>query len=295
MNIRKLTDTVTYFGGAIFSFYVVGGRQAALIELGISQTAPVVARVLREELLVEPAWLVAPHSHFDHAGGAVRLMQEFPGAALAGGEETARALADPDNVETYRGAMELVNGNPLFRKAFPHADGVVDWRPVRVGRVLRNGDSIDTGGGALEVMSAPGHSPCGICLFHRETGALFVSDACGMPLPSGRIWPTAFDNLGLYLDSMRSMLALEPEFVCPGHFVFFRGARARRYLEKAIAATENFFERLEKMIGRFGPDEQLLLSELKKDYDEDVVFIQDNILRHGNRAMVRQALEKHRE
>lgn len=293
MAIREIHDKVVFFGGAFFSFYVVGRERAALIELGISQTAPVVARVLREELGITPAWLVAPHSHYDHSGGATRLLRAFPGAALAAGQATADILADSANCLIHAAAMEKVNGNPLFERAFPDADTVVECGAVETARVLGGGDAINTDAGALEIMETPGHSPCSLSLFQRETGTLFVSDACGMPLPSGRIWPTAFDDVKQYIASLHAMLQLQPEAVCPGHFPFFNNNRARRFIEKTLAATENFFERTHRLVEQFGPDEAQILEQLRKEYDEDVTFIQENILRYGNRAMARQVIEQY--
>lgn len=295
MAIREIQDNVVFFGGAFFSFYVVGRERAALIELGISQTAPVVARVLRDELGITPAWLVAPHSHYDHSGGATRLMRAFPDAGLVAGQAAADILADGANRLIHAAAMEKVNGNPLFERAFPDADTVVECGAVETTRVLRGGDTIETDAGALEIIETPGHSPCSLSLFHRESGALFVSDACGMPLPSGRIWPTAFDDVKQYIASLHAMLRLEPEAVCPGHFPFFSNGRASRFIEKTLAATENFFERVHRLVEQFGPDEPKVLEQLRNEYDEDVTFIQDNILRYGNRAMARQVIEQYDE
>jgi glyoxylase-like metal-dependent hydrolase (beta-lactamase superfamily II) len=290
MTIREITDDIVYFGGAVFSFYVVRGERPALIELGISQTAPMVARSLRRDLCVDPAWLVAMHAHYDHAGGAVRLMREFPQAQLACSAEAARVLTLGEPAPGFVRAMQKVNENPMFRNVYPNADDVVEWGGVRAGRVLRHADVLDTGGCALEVIAAPGHSPCSLCLFHRDTGVLFVSDACGMPLPSGRIWPTAFDDMAQYLETMRRLVDLAPEIVCPGHFVFFRGDRARRFLDRSLRATEQFFERIHKLADQFGPDEPAINQALQRDYNEDIVFIQDNVLRFGNRCMVRQVV-----
>ena len=291
MDILSVSDHVTYFGGAFFSFYVVGSERAALLELGISQTAPVVERVLKRDIKVSPTLLVAMHSHYDHVGGALRLKSAFPDAALAAGVETAKALADPDHLPIYRRAMQKVSGNPLFEAAFPGADDMVEWDCITVDRLLPDGDTIQTGAGDIEVLAAPGHSPCSLALFHRNSGALFVSDTCGMPLPSGRIWPTAFDDVEQYIASMKRMIALAPQVVCPGHFRFFGNGRAVRFLERSLRATEHFFERIHKLVDHFGDEEDLIMKQLRKDYDEDVTFIQDNILRHGNRTMVRQVLE----
>ncbi len=293
MNIRKISDNVTYIGGAFFSFYAVGGARPALIELGISQLAQCVADAFKEHIGKPPATLVALHSHYDHAGGAARLMDIFPNAELAASTPAAEKISGEEYAGSCANAMQAVNENPLFHEAYSDADRIVVCRPIYASYMLDHGSILGTGGdGPLQVIATPGHSKCSISLYHLRSGAMFVSDTCGVPLPSGRIWPTAFDDVDLYLKSLNLMLELRPKFLCPGHFVFFRDDRAIRFLEKSIAATAGFFATLNSLIDRLGSDEDAILAELDKEYGFDMQFIQKNVLPFGNRAMLRQALKK---
>lgn len=293
MKIKKISDNVTYIGGEFFSFYAIGGARPALIELGVSQLAQCVADAFKEHVGRAPATLVAMHSHYDHAGGASRLMDIFPNAELAASTLTAEKISREKYAASCAAAMDAVNANPYFHEAYAGADRTVVCRPIYASYMLDHGSALGTGGdGPLHVYATPGHSNCSVTLHHASSGALFVSDTCGVPLPSGRIWPTAFDDVGLYLKSLNLMLELKPKFLCPGHFTYFRDNRAVRFLEKSIAATEGFFATLDALIDRHGADETTILAELDKEYNFDIQFIHDDIIPHGNRAMLRQAFNK---
>jgi len=292
MNKRKIEDGVFWFGGEMFSFYAVCGEKPALIELGVSQLAPMVAATFQEIAGAPPATIVAMHSHYDHAGGAARLKSIFPDARMAASAPSAAALSCPTEIRNIHLTMLTMNGDPLLHEKFPRADREVEFGAVPVDVVLRDGDVIETGGAGrgLQALMTPGHTSCSMALFHPDTGALFVSDACGMPLPSGRIWPTAFESFPDYLASLRRMLDLAPRYVCPAHFTFFREGRAIRFLEKSIQAAEAFHEMLVNIIDKVGADTNAALAELSETYDEAIRFIHPSLLRFGNRMMVEQVI-----
>lgn len=64
--------------------------------------------------------------------------------------------------------------------AIPHAgfDPATHlMRAAEAGRLIGEGDVIDTGGEAFEVLHLPGHSPGSIGLWNARTGVLFSGDA----------------------------------------------------------------------------------------------------------------------
>ena len=64
--------------------------------------------------------------------------------------------------------------------ALPSADyDMRSWRlrPAPVTRIVGEGDIVDTGDRAFEVLHLPGHSPGGIGLWESSTGTLFSGDA----------------------------------------------------------------------------------------------------------------------
>ncbi|MEQ4715287.1 MBL fold metallo-hydrolase [Nonomuraea sp. B19D2] len=77
---------------------------------------------------------------------------------------------------------------------------------------LADGDKIEVGGIALEVLHTPGHAPGAVCLYAPDLGALFSGDTLfkGGPGATGRSY-SSFDTI---IDSIRKrLLTLPPETV----------------------------------------------------------------------------------
>lgn len=296
MDYRKLADNVHWLGGPIFGFYLAGAARPTLIELGTSQVIPHLAKAA-EKLLggFRPSRLVCMHSHYDHAGGAARLKRMFPDAELCGSAAAGAVLADPDAAATFSQSMEKIHLNPAFKLVFQDADEEVFWNPTALDRVVREGDTLPLDdGSALRVLETPGHSDCSISLFHEPTRALFVSDAVGVPFPSGRIWVTAFSNLDQYRRGVERLIALEPEHLCIGHVPPFSGDRARRWLERTLKVTGTFFDHLRALHAELG-DVRAVVHSLVREYETDMPFIQANVFKWGCWEMAKQVAAENGE
>ncbi|MEW5947061.1 MAG: MBL fold metallo-hydrolase [bacterium] len=289
MNHSHIKAEFHYFGGPFFSFYIADTGSQVLMELGISQIVPHLKKTVERTLgRFDPGWLTGMHSHYDHVGGAPRLKGMFPAARLAGSAATDTALRDESLAPVYARTMESLNDNPLFSRVYPDADGEVVFRASGMDVILKEGDAVPLGGGdSLLVLETPGHSACSISLFHEATRTLFASDACGVPLPSGRIWITGFQSLALFGQSLQRFLSLEPEALCPGHVPPFRGKSAVRYLERALKVTDSFRNHVAELVGKHrGAD--AAVDALMKEYEDDLPFLQPGIFRYGCLEMVRQ-------
>jgi len=98
--------------------------------------------------------------------------------------------------------------------------------------------------GPFEAIATPGHTPDHVCLLYGRT--LFTGDTV---LGEGSVFITPGEgSLAAYLDSLRRLLALELDVLCPGHGPFVSSPRERieellehrldreRRLEEALAA-----------------------------------------------------------
>ncbi len=295
MRLRQIADNIYFFPGAFFMFYVVKGKKrTALLELGISQLVPQVMHDFRENFdhADAPGLLVALHGHFDHAGSAARWKKELPDAELAGAQAAANALGNPDMMPGYRRSMEAASANPFFKDMFPESEDDVFLEPVKFDTILKEGDTIDLGGEVLEVFETPGHSECSLSLFHPSSSTCFASDACGLPLPNGRIWPTSFIDKSQYLDSIRKLKGLDAENLCMGHTMPYRGAhKIGRLLDKNIEAVSNFYALTERLWNETG-DEKQVLDALYKEYAGDGLPAIGWVVKYGNKVMARQVMRK---
>jgi len=289
---RKINDNVILISGPFFSFYIVTGKEkSALIELGISRLVPQLVHEIKSHYKKLPDYLVVTHGHFDHAGACSRWKKEIPDAVMCGSEIASAAVSNPDNIKAYIKSMEAIGRTPFFDQVYPLAEDSTVMEPVSFDRILVEGDIIDLGGLSLEVIGTTGHSACSLSFLERETGTIFVSDACGMPLPSGRLWPTAFYDFKSYVDSINKIADCEPEFICPGHTPPMREIEHNlKYLNKSVSATESLFNRIAEL-WKSTNDRETVLRTLYDDYSKDGVEAISFIIKYGHKEMARQVID----
>lgn len=177
--------------------YVVEGEIACVIDAGIG-----LARFTEHEREydIRITSLINTHCHFDHVGANQELMKR-------------------DNMHSYCHELDadaLVKGDT--QRQLAHLFGKP---PVRheVTRQLTQGNRVDLGGTALEVLHTPGHTPGGICLFEEDSGTLFTGDTV-FAEGVGRT-----DFAGGSFEDLKASIEKLVEFtnehdvkkVCPGH------------------------------------------------------------------------------
>lgn len=178
--------------------------------------------------LDKPLTAVATHVHFDHAGG----LYEFDEAGIHEAEAAALSAGDP--VLTLC-APELGWVNPAhFEK--PPFEGFdasrYSVRPKAPSFVLRDGDVLDLGGPALEVLHLPGHSPGCVALRDAASGELFSGDVAY----DGELLDQLPGScVGDYLKSCERLAGLPVTTVYPGHYGIFGGGELATILRKYIS------------------------------------------------------------
>jgi glyoxylase-like metal-dependent hydrolase (beta-lactamase superfamily II) len=176
---------------------------------------------------------VATHYHFDHVGGLHEFDERvihsseaaiIEDAALIGG--WLRFDRDPDAgpVEVEEAGYVLPADGELLT-AVPaegfdrDAYAVV---PCTATLTVDDGDVLDLGDRAFQVLHLPGHSPGSIGLWDDEAGVLFSGDAVyDGPLLDGN--PNS--DIAAYCTTMRRLMALPVEVVHGGHEPSFGRAR----------------------------------------------------------------------
>jgi glyoxylase-like metal-dependent hydrolase (beta-lactamase superfamily II)/8-oxo-dGTP pyrophosphatase MutT (NUDIX family) len=118
--------------------YVVGNGEVAVIDPAVPD--PVyIERIAREAGNRGRVKVVLiTHSHFDHIGGVVPLVEQMPGTEVAAFGKF---------------------GEPPF-----------------VTRVLADGERVELGGATLRALHTPGHASDHICFLLEEDGSLFAGD-----------------------------------------------------------------------------------------------------------------------
>jgi len=200
----------------VLGTYVVKGEKVMVIDPGPTASIPGVLEGLRRLGVDEDSLVyVAPtHIHLDHAGGSWRLLELFPTAKLYVHPRGAPHMVDPTRLEA---ASRRLFGDRV--------DGYGEVRGVPPDRVVesRDGEVLDLGGVAVQVIWTPGHASHHQSYFVPESRVAVLGDAGGFySAESGVIMPTTPPpfNPVKAVGSLERFIALGPEVVCYGHFGF---------------------------------------------------------------------------
>ncbi len=137
----KLIGNIHYVGSAGISAYLITTPKGHFLIDGIlPQTAPlIIANIKALGFRVSDVkYLLNTHAHYDHAGGLARL-QRVSGAIMVA------SAADKPFLE----AGDIGHG----------PSGGIKFPPVRVDRIVKDGEKLSLGGVTLTAHMTPGHSP----------------------------------------------------------------------------------------------------------------------------------------
>ncbi len=159
--------------------YLVGTREIAVIDPGPQLDDH--AADIRKKAGGEIRWILATHSHPDHSPGVARLA-EMTGAEVLG---------------------------------MPPPDGKYQDKSFQPGRVLSDGDKLETDEFVIEAIHTPGHASNHLCYRHVGTNWVFTGDhvidgaTVVIDPPDG--------NMTHYLESLEKLKTLRADALLPGH------------------------------------------------------------------------------
>ena len=136
---RHLVGNIHYVGAAgVSSFLITTPDGHILLDTGFADTVPIIERGVRQLgfKMEDIRIILSSHAHFDHVEGHAE-MQRRTGARIYASAADARMLAEG-------GAKDVI---PLPA-----------YEPVRVDRVIQDGEAISLGGTTLTALLTPGHT-----------------------------------------------------------------------------------------------------------------------------------------
>jgi Zn-dependent hydrolases, including glyoxylases len=140
---RHLIGNIYYVGAMGVSSYLITTPEGhVLLDTGLPDTPSLIARGV-EQLgfkVSDIELILSSHAHFDHTGGHA-AMQRLTGAKVVASAEDARVLESG-------GAADFI----------PFPKDLAAYEPVKVDRVVADGETVTLGGVTLTANITPGHT-----------------------------------------------------------------------------------------------------------------------------------------
>lgn len=171
--------------------YLVGTGHVAVIDPGPADAEHLsaIAKATRGERVTH---ILITHSHRDHCDGALPLQERLGGEIVAFGPTgTARGAGTPGLGDAFV--------DSAFKPDIPVADG----------------DTLKSGGFALDVMHMPGHAPDHLCFALVGKRTVFTGDHV-MGWNTTVIAPPE-GNMGDFLASLERLMQRHDKLFLPGH------------------------------------------------------------------------------
>lgn len=159
--------------------YLFGEREIAVVDPGPRLRVHIDDIIGRAGAPIR--WILATHTHPDHSPG-VSLLAEKTGAEVLG---------------------------------MPAPEGQNQDASFRPGRILNDGDALETAEFVLEAIHTPGHASNHLCYRHSASNWILTGDHV-IDGPTVVINPPD-GNMSHYLESLRKLKGLQPTALLPGH------------------------------------------------------------------------------
>lgn len=228
---------------------VRGDHQTLLIDagLGVAPLRPLVSALLGadgsdgsdgsdETAGAAECAVVLTHGHLDHAGAAHEFAERWGHPADEVVEDRAISLLAAEHAAALGMPPEEleVDGDWLLSR---RPDAGFDPRAYRqpaapLTRRLADGERLDLGGTALEVLSLPGHTPGSIALYDADRRELFSGDVV---YDDELLDSLPESDPAAYRRSLLRLRELPVELVHPGHGPDFGGERLVELIDAYLA------------------------------------------------------------
>ena len=250
MNI-KVTDVRVDPGDS--AFLLDDGKTAILYDTGFGFTGFAVAEKIKEQLGARNLdYIFLTHSHYDHALGSAYILQVFPDAKVVASLHTAEVFKRP-------GAKKVMQDLDAKHAA---ACGITDYpflgEHLRVDIVVQDGDIVQAGEYAFEVLSLPGHTHCSIGFYLRSEKLLLACESLGVYDGKEQVLPSILVGCDLCLQSIDKVCALDVKKLIAPHSGLLTEEQTRFYLTHCRQATEDMIELISQGIREEQTDEQIL-------------------------------------
>lgn len=225
---------------------VVGDERMLLVDSGIDSTIAEHVTPALAELGRSPGDItdvVISHADVDHYGGNAELRRVAPQARIRSSALDRPWIESWSLISQERYGWYRAHG-------LDYDDATWQWLEQAAGPdtaldgTVADGEALDLGGIALEVVALPGHSPGHLGIVHHESRTAIVMDAVlegGLYTTSGElISPPPYASVAAYRGTIERLRALDPARLGTSHYPPTEGeAAVAAFLDKSAEFVDD--------------------------------------------------------
>jgi glyoxylase-like metal-dependent hydrolase (beta-lactamase superfamily II) len=251
------TDYPAVCNAPLWTYLIAHGEKFALVDPGIRSTmeATLGAAVQRLGFDLDQAdLLLATHGHPDHSGGQSAWAQAAPDARVAAPLEDVPWVESFDRQWTrfwddYPGTLDLRSAR----------DGIAALcvPEPRVDLPLRDGDSVQVGSRAIDVIETRGHTWGHCAYFDSQSGALFTGDAVqghGTRSSDGTdVFAPLYVDVAEARSGLRRLLGVPFQMLCPAHVPPMPRSEGLDFVRDSLAFIDEVDDLARGLVARSAP------------------------------------------
>lgn len=278
--MTRLTENVLDLGNPYFHYYIIGKKHAVLVECGV--TAGVQSMLAEWELLSDKPEIIkmlAMHAHFDHVCGIPALKERFPHAQVAASQEAVPVLRNPSIMESFFAQDDAMSDVMVKRRVLDNKPVSAPVKEITVDCILGEGSTLMVDNSIkLEIIAAPGHSPCGLAAYLPGEQVMFLSDAAGFQINEKEIFPIFFQSYSLYIDTIKRLAAFPARVLAVPHGRIISVSEVPVFYQRSLQAAEFAYNWIRELLDS-GTELSKLRQILFQHYyrDDLQIYTPDNI------------------
>lgn len=266
----KITERIYLSFAGFLPGFVIMGSKYALVDTGVSATAPALYQAITEALK-EPGrleYVLLTHSHYDHCGGLSYLRRKMPHLKVVASARTAEIFKRDEAIDFMKILSEEVEESVEFKRFYEGEDISINKELLNVDIIVNDGDSLNLGDGIeLEVLSTPGHTRCSVSFYMMPDKVLFAGESIGAYASENMVLANYLSNYKDYMDSLRRLSRLNIEMLgLPHHGMLIGERNVKRFFELSLKGAEVFRSEVVGMIKEGLAEDEMVRRLIDKFY-----------------------------